>query len=152
MKVDIITIGDEILIGQIVDTNSAWMSRHLGDIGATVRRKYSIGDSAEEIRAAIGESLAASNVVITTGGLGPTKDDITKRVLADMFGSPLVRDEATYERVERIMALRGIEFNELNKAQALVPELSRRFIGEISTSYGIVVGKNKSAVSLLLGN
>ena len=137
MTVDIITIGDEILIGQIVDTNSAWMSRHLGDIGATVRRKYSIGDSAEEIRAAIGESLAASNVVITTGGLGPTKDDITKRVLADMFGSPLVRDEATYERVERIMALRGIKFNELNKAQALVPKCCRVLPNHKGTAPGM---------------
>ena len=73
MKVDIITIGDEILIGQIVDTNSAWMSQRLGEIGASVRRKYSVGDVASEIRGAIEESLSVADVVITTGGLAPPK-------------------------------------------------------------------------------
>ena len=122
MKADIITIGDEILIGQIVDTNSVWMAQRLGEIGLSVRRKYSIGDRREEIVSAVEESLKASEVVLITGGLGPTKDDITKKVLADIFHSTLVRHEETYERVERMMTARGIEFNELNKSQALVPE------------------------------
>ena len=122
MKADIITIGDEILIGQIVDTNSVWMAQRLGEIGLSVRRKYSIGDRREEIVEAIEESLKASEVVLITGGLGPTKDDITKKVLAEIFHSTLVRHEETYQRVERMMTARGIEFNELNKSQALVPE------------------------------
>ena len=122
MKADIITIGDEILIGQIVDTNSVWMAQRLGEIGLSVRRKYSIGDRREEIVSAVEESLKASEVVLITGGLGPTKDDITKKVLADIFHSTLVRHEETYQRVERMMTARGIEFNELNKSQALVPE------------------------------
>ncbi len=122
MKADIITIGDEILIGQIVDTNSVWMAQRLGEIGLSVRRKYSIGDRREEIVSAVEESLKASEVVLITGGLGPTKDDITKKVLAEIFHSTLVRHEETYERVERMMTARGIEFNELNKSQALVPE------------------------------
>ncbi|MBQ2797138.1 MAG: competence/damage-inducible protein A, partial [Tidjanibacter sp.] len=122
MKADIITIGDEILIGQIVDTNSAWMAQRLGEIGLSVRRKYSIGDRREEIVAAVEESLAASEVVLITGGLGPTKDDITKKVLAEIFHSTLVRHEETYARVERMMTARGIEFNALNQGQALVPE------------------------------
>lgn len=151
MKVDIITIGDEILIGQIVDTNSAWMSRRLGEIGATVRRKYSIGDSAAEIRAAIEESLAASDVVITTGGLGPTKDDITKRVLADMFDSRLVRDEDTYARVERMMLLRGIEFNPLNQSQALVPECCKVLANHKGTAPGMWFDRPEGVVISLPG-
>ena len=151
MKVDIITIGDEILIGQIVDTNSAWMSQRLGEIGATVHRKYSVGDAPAEIRGAIEESLAVADVVITTGGLGPTKDDITKRVLAEMFDSRLVRDEATYERVERMMALRGIEFNELNKAQALVPEGCRVLPNHKGTAPGMWFEREGRVVICLPG-
>lgn len=122
MRADIITIGDEILIGQIVDTNSAWIAARLGEIGVSIRRKYSIGDRREEIIDAVEESLAKSELVIITGGLGPTKDDITKRVLAEIFNSPMVCDQETYERVERMMKARGIAFNELNKGQAMVPE------------------------------
>ena len=122
MKADIITIGDEILIGQIVDTNSVWIAQRLGEIGLSVRRKYSIGDRREEIVDSVEESLSASDVVIITGGLGPTKDDITKKVLAEIFSSRLVRHEETYARVERMMTARGIEFNALNQSQALVPE------------------------------
>ena len=151
MKVDIITIGDEILIGQIVDTNSAWMSQRLGEIGATVHRKYSVGDAPAEIRGAIEESLAVADVVITTGGLGPTKDDITKRVLAEMFDSRLVRDEDTYARVERMMALRGIEFNELNKAQALVPEGCRVLPNHKGTAPGMWFEREGRVVICLPG-
>lgn len=122
MRADIITIGDEILIGQIVDTNSAWIAARLGEIGVSIRRKYSIGDRREEIIDAVEESLAKSELVIITGGLGPTKDDITKRVLAEIFHSPMVCDQETYERVERMMTARGIAFNDLNKGQAMVPE------------------------------
>ena len=151
MKVDIITIGDEILIGQIVDTNSAWMSQRLGEIGASVRRKYSVGDVASEIRGAIEESLSVADVVITTGGLGPTKDDITKRVLAEMFDCELVRDEDTYARVERMMALRGIEFNELNKAQALVPEGCRVLPNHKGTAPGMWFEREGRVVVCLPG-
>lgn len=122
MKAEIITIGDEILIGQIIDTNSAWIAARLQEVGITVGRKYSIGDRAEEITEAINTSLSRAEVTIITGGLGPTKDDITKHTLAHIFNSPMVRHEETYQRVERMMAARGIAFNELNQGQALVPE------------------------------
>ena len=112
MKADIITIGDEILIGQIIDTNSAWIAARLGEIGISIRRKYSIGDRREEIISAVEESMAKAEITIITGGLGPTKDDITKRVLAEIFNSPMVCHTETYERVERMMAARGIAFND----------------------------------------
>ena len=86
MNAAIITIGDEILIGQIVDTNSASIARHLNDAGIVVREKLSIGDDREQIVATVRRALDASQVVIITGGLGPTKDDITKKTLAAMFG------------------------------------------------------------------
>ena len=121
MNAAIITIGDEILIGQIVDTNSASIARHLNDAGIVVREKLSIGDDREQIVATVRRALDASQVVIITGGLGPTKDDITKKTLAAMFGSELVNDPVVAAHVEEMLAARGIAFNELNRSQALVP-------------------------------
>ena len=122
MNTEIITIGDEILIGQIVDTNSAWIAARLNEAGFTVTRKLSIGDNRGEIVAAVDGALAKSDAVIITGGLGPTKDDITKLTLAEMFGGRMVCDEETYMRNERTLAARGIEYNELNRGQAMVPD------------------------------
>ena len=120
MNASIITIGDEILIGQIVDTNSVSIARHLNDAGIVVREKVSIGDDRSAIVETLRRSLAASQVVILTGGLGPTKDDITKKTLAEMFGSRLVNDPVVAAHVERMLTERGIAFNELNRSQALV--------------------------------
>ena len=122
MQAQIITIGDEILIGQIVDTNAAYISRALNSAGVVVTERLSIGDDRQRIIDALDASLAQCDLVIMTGGLGPTKDDITKRTLADYFGMKLVRDEAVYEHVRRMLAARGIEFNELNQSQADVPD------------------------------
>ncbi|MDE5623892.1 MAG: competence/damage-inducible protein A [Alistipes sp.] len=121
MNASVITIGDEILIGQIVDTNSVSIARHLNSAGIVVREKVSIGDDREQIVATLARSLAASQVVILTGGLGPTKDDITKKTLAEMFGSELVCDPVVSVHVERMLTARGIEFNSLNRSQAFVP-------------------------------
>lgn len=121
MNASIITIGDEILIGQIVDTNSVSIARYLNAAGIVVREKLSIGDDREQIVSAVRRALDVSQVVIITGGLGPTKDDITKKTLAEMFGSELVCNPVVSEHVERMLASRGIAFNELNRSQALVP-------------------------------
>ena len=118
----IITIGDEILIGQIVDTNSVSIARRLNAIGITVSEKLSIGDSREQITSSLNRTLSHSNVVIITGGLGPTKDDITKHTLADYFGYSLIENEEVAHQVERMLAARGIAFNSLNRGQALVPD------------------------------
>ncbi len=122
MKASIITIGDEILIGQIVDTNSVSIARHLNAAGIVVHEKTSIGDDRTQIVDTLDRALATSQVVIITGGLGPTKDDITKKTLAETFGSRLVDDPTVAAHVERMLAQRGIAFNELNRSQALVPE------------------------------
>lgn len=151
MKADIITIGDEILIGQIIDTNSAWIAARLGEIGVSIRRKYSIGDRREEIISAVEESMAKAEITIITGGLGPTKDDITKRVLAEIFNSPMVCHTETYERVERMMAARGIAFNDLNKGQAMVPECCTVLANHKGTAPGMWFERNGRVVVSLPG-
>lgn len=151
MQADIITIGDEILIGQIIDTNSAWIATRLGEVGIPIRRKYSIGDRREEILDAVGGSMLHSELTIITGGLGPTKDDITKKVLAELFSSPLVRHEETYQRVERMMAARGIEFNALNQSQALVPECCTVLTNHKGTAPGMWFEKDGRVVVSLPG-
>ena len=122
MNATIITIGDEILIGQIVDTNSASISRKLNAIGIAISEKISIGDTKEAIVTTVKRAMQSSEVVIITGGLGPTKDDITKSTLAEMFNSAMRYDETEGEHIRTLLARRGIAFTELNRNQALVPE------------------------------
>lgn len=122
MKSTIITIGDEILIGQILDTNSRYISQALNRIGVVVTERTSIGDSAEQIVSTLDRALAQSDVVIITGGLGPTKDDITKHTLAQYYNSELVYNEQVGNFVEQLLARRGIAFTELNRGQAMVPQ------------------------------
>ena len=121
MKSTIITIGDEILIGQILDTNSRYISQVLNRLGIVVAERTSVGDNAEQIVSTLDRALAATDVVIITGGLGPTKDDITKHTLARYFGSELVYNEQVADFVRNLLARRCIEFNELNRGQAMVP-------------------------------
>ena len=122
MNATIITIGDEKLIGQIVDTNSVSIARKLNAIGITIKEKLSIGDSRSEIAATLSRALQSSDVLIITGGLGPTKDDITKHTLAEYFGSKLVYNPTEGEHVRQLLERRGIQFTELNRNQAMLPE------------------------------
>ena len=122
MKATIITIGDEILIGQILDTNSRYISRALNTHGIVVAERTSIGDNRQQIIETLDRALSQSEVVIITGGLGPTKDDITKHTLCDYFGSTLRYDEVEAEHIRTMLERRNIAFNELNRGQAMVPE------------------------------
>ncbi|MBR5807304.1 MAG: competence/damage-inducible protein A [Alistipes sp.] len=122
MKATIITIGDEILIGQILDTNSRYISRALNTHGIVVAERTSIGDNRQQIIDTLDRALAQSEVVIITGGLGPTKDDITKHTLCDYFGSTLRYDKIEAEHIRTMLERRNIAFNELNRSQAMVPE------------------------------
>ena len=122
MKATIITIGDEILIGQILDTNSRYISRALNSNGLTVGERTSIGDNRTQIIETLDRALSNSEVVIITGGLGPTKDDITKHTLCDYFGSTLRYDEVEADHIRKMLEARNIAFNELNRGQAMVPE------------------------------
>ncbi|MFI3332802.1 MAG: competence/damage-inducible protein A [Rikenellaceae bacterium] len=121
MNASIITIGDEILIGQIVDTNSAYIAKSLSDIGFRIGEKLSIGDSGDQIYSTLERALKEYDLVIVTGGLGPTKDDITKQTLSDLFSSKMVHNEQVAEHVKEITKRRGINYNSLNASQAMVP-------------------------------
>ncbi len=119
----ICTIGDEILIGQIVDTNSARISAILGDNGIRCTRILSIGDLHDEIIENIGEELRKNDIVITTGGLGPTKDDITKKALADLSGcTSFTENKEQLSIIHEILHARGLEVLDINRAQAMVPD------------------------------
>lgn len=122
MKATILTIGDEILIGQIVDTNTVSIARHLNGLGIQIAEKCSIGDSREAIVETLDRVVRSSQVVVITGGLGPTKDDITKHTLAAYFGSELEYDETEGEHVRKLLERRGVPFTELNRAQAMLPK------------------------------
>ena len=121
MFAELITIGDELLIGQVVDTNSAWMGRELNNIGIEVLRIVSVRDREEEILEAIDNAMKRANIVLVTGGLGPTKDDITKQTLCKYFNTELIFSEEVFENVKRVLAGK-IPMNKLNKGQAMVPK------------------------------
>lgn len=122
IKASICTIGDEILIGQIVDTNSSNISKSLNTIGVQVTRMVSVGDAHDEILTTLEEELCRNEIVIVTGGLGPTKDDITKKALYDLSGAREYKtDEAQLEIIHKILSSRGLDLLEINLAQASVP-------------------------------
>ncbi|MEA3443518.1 MAG: molybdopterin-binding protein, partial [Bacteroidota bacterium] len=124
-KAEIITIGDEILIGQIVDTNSAWIAAKLNDAGIAVAQISSISDSKEHIVAALDEARQRADFILITGGLGPTKDDITKQTLAGYFNSELVENETALEKIRNLLEKRGVPIINLNRDQALLPHNCR---------------------------
>lgn len=137
IKATIITIGDEILIGQIVDTNSVSIAKQLNAAGITVVEKLSIGDDATQIEQSLARAHSQSQVVIITGGLGPTKDDITKHTLARIFHSSMHEDEAVANHVRQLLAARGITFNELNRSQAEVPDCCEVLFNHHGTAPGM---------------
>ncbi len=121
MLCEIITIGDEILIGQIVDTNSAWMAQQLNEIGLRVKQITSVSDNKKHIVNALDEAKARVDIILITGGLGPTKDDITKHTLAEYFGSELVLNEEALINVEQIFAKFNRPVTAINRKQAELP-------------------------------
>ena len=151
MKATILTIGDEILIGQIVDTNSVSIAKHLNTAGIVVREKISIGDDRTQILDTVSRALRDSEVTVITGGLGPTKDDITKKTLAELFNSDMHYDEAVAAHVERMLTARGIDFNELNRSQALVPDACTVLFNAHGTAPGMWFERDGHVVVSLPG-
>jgi len=122
VKVEIITIGDEILIGQIVDTNSAWMAKELNIAGFELAQITSVHDDEKHIIDSLELALGRADIVLFTGGIGPTKDDITKQTLCKYFDTKLIFNESVLENIERLFINRPNAMNELNRLQAMVPE------------------------------
>ena len=122
MRAEIITIGDELLIGQVVDTNSAWMAERLNEVGISLHQITSVHDDREHILKALDEAFSRADLVFTTGGLGPTKDDITKHVMCEYFGTSLVEDSRVRTHVHELYKDRPEALNRLTATQWLVPE------------------------------
>lgn len=149
MKAYILTIGDEILIGQIVDTNSSWMSRELNLNGIEVIGKGSVGDNATAIVEGIKQASAVADVVIMTGGLGPTKDDITKKTLASYFNSEMGFDEGTYELIEQYFKKIGRSIPDSMRGQATLPVRARILVNKVGSAPGMwFEEENKIFISL----
>ena len=134
MKYNIIAIGDELLIGQVTDTNSGWIARHLTPYGWNLQSVQVVADDAAEIKRAIDIAFNQGNVVLMTGGLGPTKDDITKPTLCAYFGGEMVRDEAVARQVEWVVTQRHLKLNDYTRAQAVVPSSCRVIQNEVGTA------------------
>ena len=122
MRAEIITIGDELLIGQVVDTNSAWMAQKLNENGIELFQITSVHDDREHIINALNEAFGRADIVLTTGGLGPTKDDITKQVLCEYFDTQLIEDTSVRAHIHELYKERPDVLNRLTATQWLVPQ------------------------------
>ena len=134
MKASIINIGDELLIGQVVNTNATYMSRALTASGISVIEVCTIGDAGDTIKESVRRCMEQSDVVLMTGGLGPTKDDITKETLCRMFGSELYENAEALANIERIFAQRGFPMTETNRRQAWVPRCCEMINNDLGTA------------------
>jgi nicotinamide-nucleotide amidase len=137
MLAEIITIGDEILIGQIVDTNSAWMAQELNNIGIRVKQISSVSDDRQHILTALAEAAGRADIILITGGLGPTKDDITKKTIAEYFGAKLVENKEALQNVVNIFARYNRPLLEVNRMQAEVPENCEIMLNKNGTAPGM---------------
>ncbi|MFK8101469.1 MAG: competence/damage-inducible protein A [Saprospiraceae bacterium] len=149
MRARIVTIGDEILIGQIIDTNSAWMAQQLNLQGIEIEAIFSVSDTHEAITRAIDDAFAAVDVILVTGGLGPTKDDITKQAIADYFGVGMVFSDETYERILRMFERWGRKSTEAHRLQCYMPENATLLKNKMGTAPGMWFNKgNKVMISM----
>ncbi|MCY1722388.1 competence/damage-inducible protein A [Prolixibacteraceae bacterium Z1-6] len=142
MKAEIITIGDEILIGQIVDTNSAWIGEQFNLNGIEIYQITSVHDDHDHILEAIKNAEKNVDLVIITGGLGPTKDDITKHALCEYFNTQLVLHQPTLDAIIKRFYKRGIDMNKLNRDQAMLPENCTILTNKLGTAPGMWFEKN----------
>ena len=139
---ELLTIGDEILYGQIVDTNSQWMSVALSNAGIKVVRKTSVGDQENEILAALAEAEKRADIILITGGLGPTSDDLTKPCLVKYFNCELVMNEEALREVTEFFKSRGRELTEVNRLQAALPSCCEKVTNTMGTAPGMWFDRN----------
>jgi nicotinamide-nucleotide amidase len=151
MTAYILTIGDEILIGQITDTNSAWMAQQLNLQGIRIVGKMSVGDVHNEIIHALDYALHAADLVLITGGLGATKDDITKKSLVEFFGSQLVWHQETYDRMEKIFQKYGRTVSEMNKNSCFMPSNAQILNNDRGLAPAMWFEENKKVVVSMPG-
>lgn len=151
MKADIIVIGDEILIGQIVDTNSNFIAKHLNELGVEVRQIIAISDEKNHIKKVLESSISHADVVLITGGLGPTNDDITKHTLAEFFNTELVHNESVLDNIKILFANRNIKLNKQNLSQALVPKTCEVLQNSRGTAPGMMFNHKEAIIFSMPG-
>ncbi|MBO6795469.1 MAG: competence/damage-inducible protein A [Balneolaceae bacterium] len=151
MIAQIISIGNELLIGDTVNTNASWMGQFLNDLGIDVQRVHTISDDKHVIADTIKQSMAESDLVITTGGLGPTHDDITKTTIAELFGVEMRQDEAVLSYIKELFASRNIPFSESNAWQAMVPENCEVLFNKAGTAPGMWFHEQDCFLAVLPG-
>ncbi len=151
MNLEIISIGQEVLIGQTINTSAAWISQQLGSIGVSVSRITTIPDSGKAIRETLTESFSRVNYVVVTGGLGPTRDDVTKKAICQYFETELIQDDEVLQDVMALFAKRGLPITDLNRQQALVPKMARVLRNSIGTAPGLWLEKDEKVCVALPG-
>ncbi|AWV97224.1 competence/damage-inducible protein A [Arcticibacterium luteifluviistationis] len=151
INAEVITIGDEILYGQITDTNSQWISAELDKIGVKTIRKTSIGDDKKEILDILTEAQKRADILIFTGGLGPTKDDITKKTIAEFFNDTLEINQDALENVRELFESRGFELTEINRQQAAIPTKATYLNNAVGTAPGMWFDENGKIIISMPG-
>ena len=151
MHVEIISIGDELLIGQTVNTNASWMGRHLLDIGIHVQWATTVGDSRQALLQSLEIAASRADVILMTGGLGPTHDDITKKVTSDYFSSTLVMNDEILQMVKERFRRRGLEMAPINEEQALVPDNAELIKNDLGTAPGLIFSRDNVTCYVMPG-
>lgn len=151
IKVSILTIGDEVRIGQITNTNAAWLSEKITRLGAFISNHITIGDDFDLMVKIITEQIQQNDIVITTGGLGPTHDDITKPVLLKIFDDHLVFDNSTFENIKELFEKQNRTISERNKLQAYVPSKAKILPNKVGTAPGLLFELPHKAIFSLPG-
>ena len=150
-QASIITIGDELLIGQVIDTNSAWMAQELNKAGIRVVRRVAVGDVWDEIWTALDEEQKQADIILITGGLGPTADDITKPLLCKYFDGKMIVDESAKQNVIEIFAKLNRPIIDRNLKQAEVPDVCTVLLNKRGTAPGMLFNKNEKVFVSLPG-
>ena len=151
MIAEILSVGTELLMGQIANTDAQYISRRLSELGVTLYRHTTVGDNPARVKQALAEALSRSDMVITTGGLGPTEDDLTKEMVGEFFGLPMELDEKSLEAVRARMCRLGREMTENNNKQAYFPRGAIIMPNECGTAPGCIVERDGQAVAVLPG-
>ena len=151
MIAEILSVGTELLMGQIANTDAQYISRRLAELGVAIYRHTTVGDNPERVKEALGEALSRADIVITTGGLGPTEDDLTKEMVAEYFHLPMALDAASLRAIEAFMNRIGQPMSENNRKQAFFPKGALILPNARGTAPGCVVEEGDKAVAVLPG-
>lgn len=151
MKCEIICVGTEILLGDIVNTNAAYLSKRLAEMGIDVLFEHTVGDNVQRLKSTLEIALSRSDTVITTGGLGPTPDDLTKEVCAEFFSLPLVLHEKSLDKIKQYFKTKNIEMPQSNEKQAYLPDGSTVLENTCGTAPGCIMEKDGKTIIILPG-